>query len=228
MGGNFKLLGVEFDPKLLIHDAARTAVHECSWKLKTQLRTQRFFTTRELVRNYKAHILSYLEYRTAGISHAASSVLAPVDQIQARFLEALGIPILDALLHFNLAPLATRRDMANLGIIHRAVLGKGPSVIRPFFLLDPSPPRSAHRRHARQLLDPYRDMHRGYLNRSVLGHIVVYNLLPARVVSETSVKSFQSALASFLKDVAVSSFEFWHDLFSSRILFLTHPLRRYG
>ena len=38
-----------------------------------------------------------------------------------------------ALLNFNLAPLATRRDIGMLGVIHRTALGKGPSQLKQHF-----------------------------------------------------------------------------------------------
>ena len=41
-------------------------------------------------------------------------------------LKQNGITEIDALTSFHLAPLASRRNMAMLGAIHRAVLGEGP------------------------------------------------------------------------------------------------------
>ena len=69
----FDILGIDFDDQLLMRDAVRACVIECTWKLKTQLRIQRFFSNGAMLRNYKAHILSFLEYRTAGITHAATT-----------------------------------------------------------------------------------------------------------------------------------------------------------
>ena len=107
----------------------------CHWKLQGILRAKRFYSTAELVRLYKAHILSYIEYRTPGIAHAAATVLAPIDAIQARFLCETGLSEEDALLSFKLAPLHTRRDIAMLGVIHRIALGHGPSHFRKLFPL---------------------------------------------------------------------------------------------
>eukprot|EP00969_Alexandrium_andersonii_P269227 11899382-Alexandrium_andersonii.AAC.1 len=42
----------------------------------------------------------------------------------------------EALLRFGLAPLAVRRDIALLGMIHRTILGKGPSQFAAFFRLE--------------------------------------------------------------------------------------------
>eukprot|EP00959_Pyramimonas_sp_CCMP1952_P394801 8272026-Pyramimonas_sp.AAC.2 len=60
------------------------------------------------------------------VNHASSSVLAPRDALQTRFLNSLGISASDALFYFDLAPLSSRRDMSILGVIHRTVLGLGP------------------------------------------------------------------------------------------------------
>ena len=101
-------------------DAVHECVGVCHWKLQGVLRAKRFYSTAELVGLYKAHFLSYIEYRTPGIAHAAATVLAPTDAIQARFLREIGLSEEDAFLSFKLAPLHTRRDIAMFGLIHRA------------------------------------------------------------------------------------------------------------
>ena len=101
---------------------AGQASNEASWKLRSLLRTGKFFTTRDVVMMFKAHILSYIEYRTPGIAHASTTTLRPIDRILARFLREIGMSENVALLYFGLAPLATRRDIAMLGVVHRAVL----------------------------------------------------------------------------------------------------------
>ena len=49
-GGNFTILGIEFDTALLMHDAARNIAVESGWRLKTLLRTRQFHSTADLVR----------------------------------------------------------------------------------------------------------------------------------------------------------------------------------
>ena len=78
-------------------------------------------------------MLSYIEYKTAAIYHATQGELSIIDRIQAGFLRELGISENDALLHFNLAPLHTRRDIAMLGVIHRAAIGRAHPQLRVFF-----------------------------------------------------------------------------------------------
>ena len=66
-GNNFKMLGVPFDPQLSMADAVSEIVSAAGWKLRTLLRTHRFYTTSDLMAFYKAHVLPYLEYRTPTI-----------------------------------------------------------------------------------------------------------------------------------------------------------------
>ena len=48
----------------------------------------------------------------------------------------MGISSLEALVNFNLGSLSARRDIAALGIIHRAVLGRGPAHIKSWIVLE--------------------------------------------------------------------------------------------
>ena len=228
-GPDFKIMGIHFDCKLLMNNAVHETVVTSSWKLRTVMRTRRFFTHAELVLHYKSHILSFIEYRTPGISHACCSVLQPLDDIQGRLLKDLGISVTDALLHFNLAPLQSRRDMAMLGLIHRTVLGKGPEHFKDFFRLATATSdlrtRLGQRRHNRQLIDPRNARFSGQLRRSALGLIMIYNLLPQEVVEAKTVSLFQKLLQGMLKDLASSSVEGWPSLFSPRVPLYRHLLR---
>ena len=56
--------------------AAKHVARKAGWRLKTLLRTRKFFTTNELVHFYKAQILSYMESSTAALYHAAPTNLA--------------------------------------------------------------------------------------------------------------------------------------------------------
>ena len=102
--------------------AIRGCARDAGWKLKTLLRTRRYHTTSELITLYKSHILSFVEYKTPGIYHAATTVLEAIDRIQDHFLRQIGIPQVDALLNFSLSPLHARRDIAMLGFLHRAAI----------------------------------------------------------------------------------------------------------
>ena len=78
-GQSFKLLGVDFDCKLVMSDAVYDLTTKCKWKLKAILQTQKFNTNEGLINLYKAQILSYIEYRTAAIYHACSMSLAALE-----------------------------------------------------------------------------------------------------------------------------------------------------
>ena len=123
---NFRILGCIFDCKLIMHDCVHETVLSANWKMRMLLRTHRFYTSRDMINLYKAHILSYIEYRTPVLLHASHSVLIPLDMIQNRFLSNNGITIEDTALHFKLLPLRQRRQIAALGVIQRTVLKKGP------------------------------------------------------------------------------------------------------
>ena len=115
-----------------------TCVREAAWRYRTQLRTHCFFAGAELVCLFKAHVLSFVEYRTPGVYHAAASILLLLDRVLSSFLRKVGISEIDALVHFKLAPLASRRDIAMLGVIRRAVLGEDPHQLRELFKADRS------------------------------------------------------------------------------------------
>ena len=144
-GSSVKLLGIDFDSKLQMNETISGCIHEASWRLRTILRTRRFYNDLEMVLHFKSHVLSYLEYRTAGIYHATSIALAPLDHVLDRLLQDINMTTTDALLTCNLAPLASRRDIAMLGMIHRAVLRLGPTQFYSWFQLDINLIRISHR-----------------------------------------------------------------------------------
>ena len=150
-----------------------------------------FFTDAEFVNLYKSQLLSYLEYRTPAIYHACDSTLAPLNKFQDKFLGELGISPEDALVHFNFAPLSCRRDMAMMGLLHRAALGKGPDHFKQFFKLSTAErhcTRSGSGRHSRQLLDIRNEHFLEIERRSALGLVWVYNRLPDGISRHDTVK----------------------------------------
>ena len=126
VGESFLVLGVTWDLKLTMVEECEDVGSRADWKLTTLLRLRRFYDVASLVQLYKAHVLPILEFPTPAIYHATNTVLSHLDRIQKRFLREIGFSASDALLFFKLAPLQTRRDIASLGLIHRAILGKGP------------------------------------------------------------------------------------------------------
>ena len=168
-----------------------------------------------------------------GISGGSTgaTVLQPLDKLQERFLRNAGVTQLEGLMVFNLAPLAARRDIAMLGLIHRTVLGKGPEQFKSFFCSDEA--TGTHRtrlqsrmlRHGRKLKDLRTTLHLNMARRSALGLVAVYNLLPADVVQLDNVKDFQRALAGLLKKRAQAGCEDWQLTCSPRVPLWRHPLK---
>ena len=137
----------------------------------------------------------------------------------------------EALLYFNLAPFAIRRDVAMLGLIHRTVLGKGSKHFKTFFF-PAEQRRTANTRlerrrqqHGKQLSDPRAYTHLNATRRSALGLVAVYNLLPAEVVQKTIVKEFQKSLQELVKERAVANCENWAETLSPRVPLYRHPRR---
>ena len=224
-GPPLTVLGVQFDCKLLMHQAVRQCATEVGWRLVALLRTQRFQSLSELVVLYKSHILPFLEYRTAAIAHAATSVLNELDVTMDRFLHSVSLTDIEALMHFRLAPLSVRRDIAILGILHRSAIGEGPPALQQFFTMDVRvPPPRAPRRHCRHMMDPCGLRWPDYAFHSALGAVRVYNILPDYIVSARSVKAFQSRLQG-LVCTRVGSCADWRATLSWRVPIWSHPLR---
>jgi hypothetical protein len=215
-GNSFKLLGVPFDTDLSMAGAVSEMVSAAGWKLRTLLRTRRYYTDADLILLYKAHLLSFLEYRTAAIYHATRAILSRLDAVQARFLRDIGVDDIIALDKFNLAPLSTRRDMAMLGLIHRTVLGKGPEHFKTIFRRDPQ--------QAQRVDDPRRSTKSPLVKRSALGLVAVYNMLPFSLLCQKTVPAFQKGLQGIVRKYAVSEHEQWSEVFSPRLPLASHPL----
>ena len=233
-GPSFKLLGVTFDVQLTMAEAAYECSIEAHWRLSSLLRSRRFFIIRDVVLHYKSHVLSFVEYRTSAITHAADVHLHALDAVQRRFLRNLSLSPYDALHSFNLAPLSTRRDVANLGIIYRAVIRRGPKQLRELFKLDLVTRRSSPRRelHHLQVVDSVRDLHRDYLNRSTFGYVAIFNVLPEIVFTSSEfeqpipVKEFQKNLSRLVRRASFD-IEDWDHLFNPRLPLSSHSLLQF-
>ena len=142
---------------------------------------------------------------------------------------------LEALMQARLAPLAVRRDIAMLGVIHRAVLGRGPQQFQQFFKADTSARNEGRGKHRLQLLklsDDFSDFilpgsrPANYIQYSALGLIEVYNLLPPQIVEACPcVPSFQRALQELVIHRADAGCQDWEQTLSPRVQLFRHPLR---
>ena len=190
-------------------DAAAEVVTAAGWKLCTFSRTRRYYCDADLTMLYKSHVLSFLEYRTPAIYHATREVLQTLDNVQTRFLSDIGLDEITALMVFNLAPSKTRRDIAMLGMLHRAKLGLGPPQFRLLFKPCPG---------GYQLRDAYEESGRSALiRRSVWGLVAVYNQLGSGAQSINTVPGFQQYLQERLKKlIAGGHTERWQCSYSPR------------
>ena len=231
-GDNFDLLGVTYDTKLTMEDEVSRLASECSWKTTQLLRVGSFYDAEQLILLYKQQVLSYVEYRTAAIYHAADTVLEPLEAVQNRILRAVGISEIDALIHMKLAPLRTRRDIAVLGIIHRTVLGRGPELLKSIIKIAKvsvgyplRTTRLAANRHRLQVEEKCEGSHTDYLMRSLAGAISIYNLLPPYIVEDApTVPKFQGKCQALVLERAKAGFADWSLSLSPRLPRHCHPL----
>jgi hypothetical protein len=207
-GPDFKLLGIIFDCKLEMSNAVRALTGKVKWKVQMLLRSRKSFHTEDMVVQYKQQVLSYIEYRTPAIYHATKTVLNRLDKQQDHFFRELGITKEAALIDFNLAPLSMRRDIALLGLLHRAAIGEGPAHFREYF----------KRRHGSlKLVDPCAECSVSLLlKRSMWGLVRVYNTLGGTLQCKT-VKDFQKHLQDRAKRVVAKKLLVeWATLYSPR------------
>ena len=181
-----------------MHEATQRIAVEAGWRLKTLMRTRRFHNRRALVKLYKSQVLSYIESSTPTIAHAAATLLSAIDSVQNRFLREIEIEPVDAMREFALAPLQVRRDIAMLGVIHRAARGEGPAQFRELFPFIGCVVRNrwtqvSSARRNMQVFERYRFRSTDIIRRSAFGLVPVYNLLPQKVVKCT-VRRFQRHL----------------------------------
>ena len=214
VGTPFKFLGVTFDLKLNMDTACCELAAESHFRLQGLLRCQRFYDVSAMLTLYRAQVLSYIEFRTPAIYHAPKFFLRMVDRVQDTFLEEMNIDPAKALLTYHLAPLQTRRDIAMLGLLYRIANDLAPQQFKD--LIKPAgsvayPRGWAHTmtRHEQQMFDPIDGSHTRALERSVLGLIYVWNLLPHHVVARKTVRSFQRCLQEAVKRAAQRGIQDW-------------------
>ncbi len=224
-GDDFLLLGIIFDCELRMHGAISRLAREAGWRLQAILRPRRFFSEREIVNLYKSLVLSYLESGLPAYYHAAPSVLLSIDRVQRRLCRELALSERDALERYRLAPLATRRDIGMMGLLHRISLGLAPRQLSDLF---PRAPVAEVRvgmgtrlhgtvqRHNRQFTE--REFHTDIFRESIFGLVSAYNLIPQSVVDISSVKIFQRRLQFAVLKAAQSNIENWPNVLSGRVL----------
>ena len=106
-----------------------------------------------------------------------------------------------------------------LGVVHRAVLKKGPPQFWKYFTVVDNLARTRSSDRHRLQLRTYRDdKHLDIMSRSVLGLVNVYNLLSAALVESASeVKDFQTQLQALVLTQLQRGKEDWSRLLSPRL-----------
>jgi len=201
------------------------AVHKCvteiAWKLKSLLRTIFFTPLKNKYWQYvqstyfDIHRISYIRYLPCS-NDGFTTVGWYLDEICEWYWYFLSYFFLFS----GLAPLNARCEIAIFGVIHRSVLRLGRRQFHEFFRINPNPPRSHLRRYSLQLIE-------SYINKSIVGYIWVYNLLPQAIDNKRSVKAFQKQYQKLLSKHASRGKSNWELLFNVRVPRNTHDLRTY-
>ena len=183
-----------------------TAIDQLLSKIRAKstaiLRTRAYYTTPELIHQYKIHIWGLVEVHCGGYFHAASSLLDKIAQVQRNFLHKLGVSEKDAFLNQNFAPSSLRHNIAILGLLHQRVLGqchRSFDHLLPWYSLRFETARGFG--HNKQLYGHWieANQHSALFARSIFATVDIYNNLPQSVVDASSVSAFQSCLTSMAR-----------------------------
>ena len=202
VGNDFKILGLVFDCKLHMEAAIAAILAKARPKCRALMRTKPFYNTADMILQFKTHISGILESNIGGIYHATATVLAPLDRVATTFAHFLNLDIDYAFLHFNLAPLGLRRDIAMLGFLHKCNLPHAHPHIRDLFPARPATSRT----HSKQMWDimgfqTQRTFHNEIYRRSIFHVVHVYNALPRRVVDCSTVSALQHELSQITRHI---------------------------
>ena len=145
------------------------------------------------------------------IAHASLILLETLNDISTRLLVRLGISHEEALMHFNLAPLDIRRDIAQLGLIHRSVLLKGPPHFKVLF-----PRIQTINGHFRSVFNRAHGCKAGYIKHTIFSLIGCYNRLPFEIIATDDVSTFQGELQNLVRNAIHSHDPLWRTYFRHR------------
>ena len=218
-GETFKLLGCPVDPDLRMNSAIEQVLSKIRPKATAILRTRAYYTTADLILQFKGHIWGFIEANMGGYFHAASTLLDKIDGVQNHFLRQLDVTSEQAYLEFNFAPPSLRRNIAALGFLHKRVLGqchRNLIQLLPLWADRFSEPRG--RGHSRQLYAHWVEIKcwRSLWNRSIFGMVDTYNDLPQHVVDAPSVSTFQAYLNHIARTRCQQGEAAWAASFCSR------------
>jgi len=198
-GDVFRLLGLMVDNQLRMQAAVDALLKKARPKLQALMRTRAFYDLDNMVLQYKTHVLGIVESVTAGIYHAGSSILAPLDRVQTTFVHNFNLDVIDAFMNHNLAPLSLRRDIAMLGFLHKCILPGAHPEMEKLFPRQGNGNDGAPRRLWNILTFSRRTFHPDLARRSLFGLTYVYNALPEHIVSLNTVQEFQHELTDLAR-----------------------------
>ena len=106
----------------------------------------------------------------------------------------------EAFVNYKTAPLALRRKIAMLGLIHKCATGQAPVNLCKLFERDTKPPpvntRRSKKLHPYKLVDRMDGNQSSLLARSIYGLVRFYNVLPEHIVRKKSVRNLQGYVQS--------------------------------
>ena len=112
-----------FDTKLTMISCIEATIRKVTPKIKALLRTRPYYSTSDVVRQYKTRVLGLAEANNAAIYHATQTVWEPLDHSLHIFLRDLHLDARSAFLEHDTAPLSMCRDIAMLRFLHKRMLG---------------------------------------------------------------------------------------------------------
>ena len=218
-GDPFKLLGCMIDPDLRMHTAIEQLLNKIRSKSTAILRTRAYYSTPELINQYKTHVWGLVECHCGAYFHAASGLLEKISQVQRSFLSKLGVTEQQAFLNFNFAPTRLRRDVAILGLLHKRVIGQThPTFARllPFYSERFDTPRGIG--HSKPLYGHWTEAthHHSLFAKSIFKMVDIYNNLPQYVVDSVSISLFQKLLTKQAYERCRADDPLWANSFSAR------------
>ena len=183
----------------------QTAIDQLLSKIRPKstaiLRTRGYYSTADLITQYKTHIWGLVEINCGGYFHAARSLL-----------DKVGLTEKEAFLEHNFAPTVLRRSIAMLGVLHKRVLGvchKSFERLLPWRSTRFDLPRDCG--HNKQLYGHRLEVthERTLFFRSTFAMVDECNNLPQSVVDAECIKSFQQKLTDIVRERCQSDKASW-------------------
>ena len=218
-GAPFKLLGPTRDPDLRMHTCIDQLLSNIRSKSTAILRTRAYYSSHDLVGQYKCHVWGLVEANCGAYFHATNTLLDKIAQVQRSFLTKLELSEKQAFLEFNFAPTDLRRNIAILGALHKRVLGLcHPSFVKLLPWHRDRFPEDSSDGHDKKLYGHRLEakFHPALFSRSIFAMIDIYNVLPQYVVDAASVSIFQHRLTDIARRRCEMDVPAWADSFNRR------------